>query len=217
VVSEGSKKEITRGRMHHFRPAFGDDGRPIPRETWDRQYREGKWAFLDSLHEFAHYLIVAGYIRRLFRAPTILDVGCGHGRLVEDLEGSSYKSYLGIDFSAEAIRQAARLRRPRVRFQVADLNGWHPTQRFSVIVFCESLNYAIHPLAALSNYAPALEKNGAIIVSLYRHRHHTRIWANVEKIFRAVDSTVVKNHQGQTWDIRVLQHSRRSPRIPRVK
>ena len=188
-------------------PTSEDYGRPIPRETWDQQYRKGKWACLDSMDEIAHYLIVAGYIRRLFRAPKILDVGCGHGRLVEVLEGFSYTSYLGIDFSAEAIRQAAQLEKTRVRFQVADLNGWHPARRFSVIVFCESLNYAIHPLATLSNYALALEKNGAIIVSLYRHPHHARIWANVEKIFRTVHSTVVTNHQRQTWDVKVLQQT----------
>jgi len=190
-----------------MRPALGDYGRPIPRETWDRQYREGKWAFLDSTNELAHYLIVAGYVYCLFRFPTILDVGCGQGRLVEVLEGFSYKSYLGIDFSAEAITQAARLEKKGVRFQVADLNRWHPARRYSVIVFCESLNYAIHPVGTLLNYASALERNGAIILSLYRHSHHTRIWANAEKIFRTVHSAVVTNHQRQTWDVKVLQQN----------
>jgi 2-polyprenyl-3-methyl-5-hydroxy-6-metoxy-1,4-benzoquinol methylase len=189
---------------------LADHGRPVPRETWDRQYRDGTWEWLDSIDEFAHYMVIAGYVHHLFKSPTILDVGCGQGRLAELLAAFSITRYLGIDLSAEAIQQARRRLRSPGRFRVADLNAWHPPGRFSVIVFCESLNYAIHPVSTLVRYARVLEKDGAIIVSLVRHRNHERIWKNAARLFRTADSTTVINPQGVTWDIRVLRPMRKA-------
>jgi trans-aconitate methyltransferase len=163
---------------------------------------------LDSIDEFAHYMVIAGYVHYLFKSPTILDVGCGQGRLAELLAAFSITRYLGVDLSAEAIRHARRRIRPPARFRVADLNAWHPPGRFSVIVFCESLNYASHPVSTLVRYARALEPDGAIIVSLLRHRNHGRIWKNAARYFRTADSTTVINPKGATWDIRVLRPMR---------
>jgi 2-polyprenyl-3-methyl-5-hydroxy-6-metoxy-1,4-benzoquinol methylase len=193
--------------MQHNVGSLPDHGRPIPQETWDRQYREGTWKNLDSIDQFAHYMVITGYVYYLFESPKILDVGCGQGRLAELLALSSFKSYLGIDFSAEAIRRARLREENHVRFRVADLNEWSPSGRFSVIIFCESLNYAIHPISTLLRFAHALEKSGVIIVSLYRHRNHGRIWRNAERYFRTVDSTTAINQNGKRWDIRVLRQT----------
>lgn len=186
-----------------------DHGRPVLREAWDRQYRDGAFEFLDSIDELAHYVIIAGYVRTLFTRPAILDVGCGHGRLVEVLEGFPFKHYHGIDVSSEAIRRGTRRATRKTTFDVADFDAWNPPQRFDVIVFCESLNYARHPASTLLRYARALERNGALIVSLFRYRKPggigRRTWKNIEAHFGIVDSTTVTNHKGQTWDIKVLR------------
>ncbi len=201
-----------------MRSMTGDDGRPIPAERWDRQYRDGRWRFLDSPEEFAHYRAVAGYIRRYSSFPTILDAGRGHGRLAELLAEGSYRSYLGVDFSGEAIAQAARLTGKRVRFRIADLNRWRPRRRFSVIVFCESLNYAIHPVATLRDYAGALEPGGSIVVSLYRHPNHERIWTDAAAFFRTLHTSVVTDDRTRSWRVGVLQPKaaavRRHPLCP---
>lgn len=192
--------------MRYILRTLPDQGRPISRETWDRQYRDGVWEGLDSIDELAHYMVIVGYVHYLFDSPKILDVGCGQGRLAELLAPFSFKSYLGIDLSTEAIRRTGLRGQKHMRFRVADLNEWNPPGRFSVIIFCESLNYAIHPMSTLLRYAQALEKNGACIVSLYRHRNHETIWKNAERYFRTVDSTTLINRKGQTWDIKVLRH-----------
>ncbi len=190
-----------------------DAGRPVPQNAWDQQYRAGVWNSLDTIDEFAHYMVIAGYVHSLFSSPTILDVGCGHGRLMRLLTPFGFGKYLGIDLSNEAIARARVWEKSNARFLVADLNEWNPAGRFSVIVFCESLNYAIHPVATLVRYAQALERNGAIIVSLYRHRNHRRIWKNAERYFVIRDSTTVTSQKRHTWDIRVLQHPpKRAPR-----
>jgi trans-aconitate methyltransferase len=102
-----------------------------------------------------------------------------------------------------------------MRFRVADLNDWQPRGRFSVIIFCESLNYAIHPLSTLLRYAQALEPNGAVIVSLYRHRNHGRIWRYAERYFETAAVTTLSNHRGQTWHIKALRRrpSRTDPPV----
>lgn len=191
-----------------------DRGRPIPREIWDRQYREGAWESLDSNDELDHYLAIAGYIHKLFESPTVLDVGCGPGRLGELLEGFACRSYLGIDLSLEAIKRARKRRAIRARFRVADLDLWTPPGRFSVIVFCESLNYATHPAFTLMRYTRALEPNGALIVSLYRHANHRRIWRQAARDFAIQDATTVTNRKEQTWDIKVLRPRRNPPTGP---
>ena len=187
-------------------------GRPIPRETWDRQYRDGAWESLDSLDELDHYLVIAGYIHKLFVSPTVLDVGCGPGRLGEVLEGGTCKGYLGIDLSPEAIKRARRRTAARARFRVADLDAWNPPRRFSVIVFCESLNYATHPAFTLMRYTRALEPQGVFIVSLYRHANHRRIWRHVARAFVILEAATVTNRKQQIWDVKVLrQRSGRHP------
>jgi len=186
-----------------------DHGRPVPRGKWDRQYRARAFGYLDSIDELAHYVIVAGYVRTLFTRPAILDVGCGHGRMVDLLSGVPFKRYHGIDVSSEAIRRGRRRAARMTTFEVADFDAWNPPQRFDVIVFCESLNYARHPASTLLRYARALEGSGAIIVSLFRYRKPGGIvrqtWKNIQAYFAIVDSTAVTNHKGQTWDIKVLR------------
>lgn len=173
-LERGESRFTLEGLMHRIRRILPEHGRSIPQETWDRQYREGAWEGLDSLDEFAHYMVIAGYIHHLFESPKILDVGSGQGHLVELLALFSFKSHLGIDLSAEAIRRAQLREQKHTSFHVADLNEWNPTRGFSVIIFCESLNYAMRPVSTLLRYAHALERNGAFIVSLYRHRNHRR-------------------------------------------
>lgn len=165
------------------------------------------------MDELGHYMVIAGYIRHLFVAPTVLDVGCGPGRLGELVQAFACKSYLGIDLSPEAIKQARLRATIHARFRVADLNEWNPPGRYSAIVFCESLNYATRPASTLVRYARALEPAGVLIVSLYRHRNHGRIWRHVARGFAILDVTTVTNRKQQTWDVKVLrQRSKRGPR-----
>jgi 2-polyprenyl-6-hydroxyphenyl methylase/3-demethylubiquinone-9 3-methyltransferase len=182
-----------------------DAGRAVSAAAWDQEYRRGKWQCLDAPAERGHYLAVADCLRRYAPLPAILDAGCGHGRLLELLPPGSFRSYLGIDFSGEAIARASRLETARARFRVADLNCWRPRRRFSVIVFCESLNYLIHPVAALCRYARALEPNGAIVVSLYQHPRHETIWRGAARRFETLHAAVVRARRRHRWDVALLR------------
>ncbi len=187
----------------------GDHGRHIPQETWDRQYCAGAWEHLASRSERAHYLAIAGYVQALRARPAILDVGCGPGHLAELMARGRGTRYFGIDLSDEAIRRARHRALAWMQFHVADLDTWTPPGRFSLIIFCESLSYARHPLTTLLRYAQALKPDGALIVSMYQHRNHRRIWRNAERYFETAAATSCTNHRGQFWDVRVFR--RRPP------
>ena len=195
-------------------------GRPRSREFWEGQYRDGTWDYLESLPELPRSMIIVGYVSHLFPSPAVLDVGCGHGRLMRLLSAFGFRSYVGLDISAEALRKAEAAGIPNTRFEVADFEQWVPAERFDVIVFSEALYYARRPEAVLARYAEALTDGGALIVSMFRHSNCGVIWRNLAKRFRTVQSASIENQLGQVWDIRVLQPTHApgdSPAPPRAR
>lgn len=197
--------------VHDARFAFsGVRGRgyPEPRSRWEEEYRSGRWNYLDSASEVARYMVIVGYVQQFCPAPTVLDVGCGHGRLFQLLHPYPYRSYLGIDHSAEGIEQAQSLARCGARFQRADFEGFTPTERYDVIVFSESIYYATQPATLLRRYASALTSDGVMIVSMCQNRWQGRIWTKLEAVAEIVHSTALTNERGLTWHVRVLRPRR---------
>ena len=194
--------------MHEARFAFsGIRGRgfPEPRSQWEEEYRSGRWSYLDSASEVAHYMIIVGYVQQFSPNPAILDVGCGHGRLFQLLHPYPYRSYLGIDHSAESIEQARSLVRPDARFERADFEEYVPTERYDVIIFNESIYYAPRPAELLRRYATALTSDGVMIVSMCQNRWQGPIWTRLASAAEVVHSTTVTNEQDLTWHVRVLR------------
>lgn len=186
-------------------------GMAIPSEILERQYKEGFYTFLDSVDELANYMVTVGYIQHFAKSlnnpPRLLDLGCGHGRLPELLSPYSWTSYLGLDKSAEAIKQAKAPGFINSRFLVADFEEYTPTESFDFIVSLGSIHYAPNASAVLKRLSGALSESGVFIVSLWRHGHNAAIWQNIEKDFKIVDSTVVTNKVGVSWDIKVFRDS----------
>ena len=184
-------------------------GMPVPVSVLETQYKQGFYAFLDSIDELANYMVTVGYIQHyakfLNEAPRLLDLGCGHGRLTQLLSPYPCKSYIGLDKSAEAVRQAESSGFKNSRFLVADFEEYSPTESFDFIVSLGSMHYAPDASALLKRYSGALSENGVFIISLWRHGHNAAIWQNIEKEFDIVDSTVVTNKEGVSWDIKVFR------------
>lgn len=64
-------------------------------------------------------------------ATSVLDVGCGYGRIADCFTSQGY-DYLGVDVSPTAVKQALD-RTPDARFTVADLATWDTDQTFDVV------------------------------------------------------------------------------------
>lgn len=179
-------------------------GRPATTDRWDAQYRTGHWDNFETVDEMPRYAVIGSYIRNYAVSPTVLDVGCGYGRLLTELGQSSFADYVGIDLSEEAINRAQRLAGPNVRFCVADFTGWRTDSAFDLVVFNDTLYYADHPLAVLEHYAGMLVEGGAIIIGMFRHRNTMVIWRDIGRCFKFIHSLEVKNGKGELTDIRVL-------------
>jgi 2-polyprenyl-3-methyl-5-hydroxy-6-metoxy-1,4-benzoquinol methylase len=180
-------------------------GTPEPRELWEEQYRSGVWNYLDSASEIAHYMVIVGYVQHFCANPAILDVGCGHGRLLQLLEPYPFKSYLGVDFSTDAIRRAQSLASDSARFERVDFQQFAPADRYDAIIFNESIYYSARPEEVLHRYMGALTADGVMIVSMCQNRWQGSIWTALESVAEIVHSTAVTNEHDLTWYVRVLR------------
>lgn len=181
-------------------------GRPKPVERWEEQFKSGRWKQLDSLDEYFRYMIIIGYLHRLWNTPSVLDVGCGHGSLLRRIEdlGLHVQCYHGIDISLTAIEQAKPLEREGVTFEVVDVERWVPPRTYDVIVFNESLYYLSDPISSLQSFARNVAQDGGFIVSMCRSGNHHVIWKKIEALFPERHRCTVENRQGSVADIKVM-------------
>ena len=201
--------KIKRRLLYDFYLAPRGYGFPVEKEVWERQYKDGVWDHLNSTEELAHYMIIVGYMHQLSKTmghpPSVLDLGCGHGRLLELLAHLDFKSYLGIDLSEAAIRQAESLGVKHATFEAADFEQWQfAAEAYDIVIINEALYYAKDPAAMMSRYRHALSEGGVFIVSLNRYGNYEIIWKNVSQFLGVMASTAVKNGKGQVWDVKLL-------------
>jgi len=174
-----------------FRPAA------VSAQAWDSEYKSGQWDFLGRLDSLGGLATVLGYCQFLEPA-SILDVGCGSGLLAKKLKVLPYKSYLGVDLSAEAIAQAAPVADARTAFAVAEAGDFHSDRRFDLIIFSQIMNYIPDPDAMLARYARYLTPQGRIIVSLYNTGRTRAAWSLMEKTMTVEDTMTVTQATGTT-------------------
>ncbi|HEX9105478.1 MAG TPA: methyltransferase domain-containing protein, partial [Polyangia bacterium] len=184
-------------------------GRPQAAAEWDREYGEGKWRKLDSAAQLGHYAVIAGYVSELFPTPpSIVDVGCGHGRLHRLLRRAGYRRYVGLDLSAAAIAEAAAAACDDARFEVADFTAWQPDGRYDVVIFNESIYYAPDPLAQLARYAGCLNEGGVLVLSIVQSSMNAGIAQRIRKRHPALHSSLIRNEDGETWEVSVIRIGR---------
>jgi SAM-dependent methyltransferase len=110
--------------------------------------------FLLPFYESPYYptwLLIADRLRR-YGCKAILDIGSGPGQFAELMDDAGFPSYLGVDFSDEAVEQAQR-RAPRFRFAVGDArsSAVYEDTAFDAIVCMEVLEHVEEDLAIVSN------------------------------------------------------------------
>ena len=113
-----------------------------------------------------------------------------------------WKRYLGLDKSVEAVKQDSARGFKNAEFTVGDFEEYEPAEKFDFIVSPGSIHYAADARLLLKRLAASLTPNGIIVVSLWRHGHHAAIWQNIERRLNLIDSTVVTNGKGVSWDIK---------------
>ncbi len=106
----------------------------------------------------------------LRNGDSILDVGCGNGRLIENLKNKSV-TYLGVDNSEELIKLAG-VNYPDQTFKVLDILKLETlNQKFDLVISVAVLHHLPSKdlrLQALEQFKAVSKPNGKIIFSVWR-------------------------------------------------
>ncbi|MDF0583211.1 class I SAM-dependent methyltransferase [Bradyrhizobium yuanmingense] len=163
---------------------FGDS--PKAKSTWDAEYSDGLWTYMQR--EVARYWTLIGFMDAFRRGGEYLEIGCGDGMLFERFKQLGYERYVGVDISDVAIEKLRLYNDDRTDFSQADGDVYEPDGRFDVIVFNESLFYLRDPVRSLERYAQSLKPGGCIIVSNYTaSRRSLAVLREAKRAFEVVD------------------------------
>jgi 2-polyprenyl-3-methyl-5-hydroxy-6-metoxy-1,4-benzoquinol methylase len=174
----------------------------------DAQYAAGQWDYLGSIDEAPRFGAVSAYCRLLATGGSLLEIGCGTGLLVQQLDRARYKTYTGVDLSSEAISRASSLANDHTTFVAADARTFVPSEAVDLIVFNEVLEYFADPLGLVRRYEPFLRPEGSFVVSLYDEPFTVRtrrIWRMLHGRYETVARTRVQTLRHYTWDIEALR------------
>ncbi len=122
-------------------------------------------------------------LRQLPISGRLLDIGCGNGRLLEELKKRPVDCYVGLDSSTELLKIAAQ-RYPQsgwpfpINWQPGDLLET-PTEQFDFVCCIAALHHlpgrANRQLAA-KNLCCWLKPGGYLIISVWDLWHQPRYW-----------------------------------------
>jgi SAM-dependent methyltransferase len=196
---------VIRGLKRRFIDAPRGLGRQINKDVLDKEYASGNWDHFFSFDELPRQLVLAGAIRHYHPRGSVLDLGCGSGRLAQLCQSYGFPRYLGADISSAGITKARALGLQGVEFAEADFETWQPGEKFDAISFNECIGYARDPGATLAAFLPSLNPGGHFFISHHRHGNTAAQWKRLEAVARPVASTSVVGAKGNIWDIKVLE------------
>lgn len=122
----------------------------------------------------------------------IVDLGCGTGRFARWLCDHDCSDYLGVDFAAEAISEAARyvsdgVELGRCRFDVCDLRDWQPgmVHGSTVFVCLEVLEHLDDDRELIGRIPPG--HRVVFSVPNYPSSTHVRCFPHLREVFVRYD------------------------------
>jgi SAM-dependent methyltransferase len=178
-----------------------------PPRDWEQEYKEGKWRMMSGLDELTRYWVAVGYCSQIAR-PSILDVGCGPGFLEEKLRLLPYGSYVGMDISPTALREAHQKMPATGQVICADFNQPPVAGPFDRIIFMESLDSDMPAAQIFEKYLPLLSPNGRIVFSLFDGASGSAsdaVWEDVRTRFVIEDASRLHNvPTGKRWTVALL-------------
>ena len=178
---------------------------PMSAETLDHDYTSGRWDYLEEPSELARFAAIAGYVCHLRPNGKILDVGAGSGHLRSFFDESKIATYVGMDFSREAVRRASNRDFQRTRFEFADMNAGPVPGCFDAIIFAESLQYAAQLGPLFKAYCEALNPGGICVVSMFKGAARSaEVWREITKVKAPAHGVRLSNERDMVWDIKVF-------------
>lgn len=182
-------------RFHHWRRKM----------RWNKQYKKGKWDYLNSEREAARYHKIIEYITAYGKTkPTILDLGAGEAVLNEKIDSNDYSNFHNVDFSKASIQKAKTKQLQNATNLVADIHTYSPSETFDIIIFNEAFYY-VHDnlkLDVLNRFIDKLNTNGILITSIYKEGQNCWDLINAsQKLEQLNFETVNTNREGTYWKV----------------
>jgi 2-polyprenyl-6-hydroxyphenyl methylase/3-demethylubiquinone-9 3-methyltransferase len=185
-----------------YRP-FG----PTEAAVWDATYAGGAWDYMSELAEAPRYAVLIGYIRHVHQRPSVLDVGCGLGLLRARIGDLPMERFVGIDPSARAIEEAKSLEDELTQFKVAAVPS-SELGTFDVVVCNEMLYYLTRPGDLFDAIHAALNPNGHLLCSIWKHPGVSALQRVLDKRFPLRAAAEVRSLTGprKAWRVSCHRH-----------
>lgn len=161
------------------------------RSTWNREFRDGTWDFLEQTSDDHVYRYIIKYCRQ----GTILDLGCGSGNTGTELPLDSYAEYTGIDISDVAVEKAKERsnlnsRATKNQYLQGDILSFVPPRLYDVVLLRESIWYI--PRAKLQSvlhrYAQFLKPDGVFVVRIYERNKFSDIVTLIQTHYHVIEA-----------------------------
>ena len=181
-------------------------GKPVPVSALNHEYTSGNWDHFTGPSEQARHEVLLELIYKYGGAlPSLLDLGCGSGRLATMIDPARISEHLGVDLSEEGLKRARALGLAHVRFDSGNFETWRPAHPYNVITFNECLGYAAPPAATAAAFGRHLTPQGVLIISHFRWGNYVPVWKSLDAHFTVLEARTAANDQGQIWDLKVLR------------
>lgn len=99
-------------------------------------------------------------------SPSILDLGCGHGRLASRLSQRGKSLIVGVDFSMAMLRQEPSHKFPRLQANAVEL--CFKDESFDTVVSMGMFEYLEDPTPFLSEIKRILKVDGALVFTFHQ-------------------------------------------------
>ena len=166
--------------VHYLATRFG--WKRLRALSFDEKFLRGDWSFADENPE------LVALVENFAAHGHILALGCGGAAIASALDPSSFKSFLGIDLSQQAIGMARRRQTPTIKFDCGDMETHRCSRDYDVILFPNSLYYAcsFSRKRLLQRLSKSLTRQGKIIVTIAQPKRYAGILDMIRKHFKVV-------------------------------
>jgi SAM-dependent methyltransferase len=113
---------------------------------------------------FYQFLAEACDLYHIAKDASIVDVGCGTGRLLAELAQRGYQNLSAVDLSARCV-DLARAKVPTAMIRVHDIQSGPLWQRFDVVFMTDVIEHLTDPVRGLKHVHDSLIEGGWLFVS----------------------------------------------------
>jgi trans-aconitate methyltransferase len=161
----------------------------------------GQFENSEDADQAGHYLAICELVQRHVGEGTVLDVGCGSGRLYHYLTqhaGMPAACYTGIDCCADAVRAAAA-QFPEAGFGRRDYGRESVASRFDCVIFNDALHCFDDPAAILDKCVDRNMHACSVLIIAMAASQHDALWPVLAGRYRMVDEQTVTDGDGSAW------------------